>query len=256
MDNVKVGALISARRKQQNMTQKDLADKLGVSNRAVSKWETGEGYPDISILPVLAEILNLSVDELLKGEPSAAPSVNAPSVSVLDEYMQQSSQKQFENRYLISLSIIIVGIIASVLALKLYNGIYTSILYSVMITVAFLSIGLKYYFNSCRLISSKAKYNQIRLCDPQYQKNYFKKHTLFFSLYLILAELMVFAALVYPFVCSNYYNVNGTIFGRFDSTGKLAIDYGFSILFCVILYIVLLIIGLVIIRKRLNKTNK
>lgn len=255
MDNVKIGALISSRRKQYNMTQKDLADKLGVSNRAVSKWETGEGYPDISILPALAQILNLTVDELLKGEPTKSPSTES-KVSALDEYMQQSAQKQFENRYLISLSIIIVGIIASVLALKLYNGIYSSVLYSVMIAIAFLSIGLKYYFNTCRLISREAKYNQAKLSNPQYHKHYFKKHALFFSLYLMLAKLMVFAALVYPFVCIGYYNVNGTIFGRFESSSKLLIDYGFSILFCAILYIVLLVIGLVVIKKRLNKINK
>lgn len=259
MDSIKIGALISARRKRQNMTQKDLSDMLGISNRAVSKWETGEGYPDISTLPALAEILNLSVDELLKGKAEETPSAAEPSVSILDEYMLESAEKQFENRYLISLSIIIFGIISSVLALKLYYGYYSSILYAVMIAIAFLSIGLKYYLNTFRLIKLReTKYNHTKKFDnPQYHKNYFKKHVLFFSLYLILAEFLVFVAPIYPFVCYNYYHVHGTIFGRFDlPLGKLAIDYGFCILFWVILYIVLLITGLVVMKKRLDKSNQ
>ncbi len=50
------------------MTQQDLADKLNITNRAVSKWETGEGYPDITVLPSLAKILGVTVDELLDGK--------------------------------------------------------------------------------------------------------------------------------------------------------------------------------------------
>lgn len=71
MDNKKVGAFISERRKVKQLTQQQLADKLGISNKAVSKWETGQGMPDISIIPVLGEILGVTVDELLNGEQSS-----------------------------------------------------------------------------------------------------------------------------------------------------------------------------------------
>lgn len=252
MDSKKIGALISARRKQQNMTQKDLADMLGVSNRAVSKWETGEGYPDISTLPALAEILNLSVEELLKGEAAETSGATEPGASILDEYMFESAEKQFENRYLISLSIIIAGIIASVLGLKLYYVYYSSLLYAVMIAVAFLSIGLKYYLNTCRLIESReTKFNKL------YHKNFFKIHALFFSLYLILAEFLFFVVLFYPFRCRIYYSANGTVFGHFDiPPGMLAIDYGFCVIFWTALYVVLLITGLVVIKKRLGKSKQ
>ena len=68
MDNVQTGKLIAELRKKQGLTQQQLADKLNLSNKTISKWESGSGSPDISNLPVLAEALGISVDELLKGE--------------------------------------------------------------------------------------------------------------------------------------------------------------------------------------------
>ncbi len=68
MDNSKTGALIKARRKELNLTQKDLAERLHITDRAVSKWERGLCAPDIALLEPLAEILGVSVVELLEGD--------------------------------------------------------------------------------------------------------------------------------------------------------------------------------------------
>lgn len=69
----KTGALIAQTRHELNMTQKELASHLHVSDRAVSKWERGAGFPDVSLLEPLAAELGLSVSELLRGERGAAP---------------------------------------------------------------------------------------------------------------------------------------------------------------------------------------
>lgn len=69
MDNVKTGALIAARRKELTLTQKELAEQLHISDRTVSKWERGVGFPDISLLEPLADTLGLSVLDLIQGEP-------------------------------------------------------------------------------------------------------------------------------------------------------------------------------------------
>ena len=69
MDELKVGARIAKLRNENNITQLELAEKLGVTDRAVSKWETGGGYPDITLLPQIADIFNVNVDYLLRGEP-------------------------------------------------------------------------------------------------------------------------------------------------------------------------------------------
>lgn len=68
MSSINCGRFIAELRKEKRITQTELADLLKVSNSAISRWETGEGFPDISIFPRLAEILNVSVDELLKGK--------------------------------------------------------------------------------------------------------------------------------------------------------------------------------------------
>ncbi len=68
MNNVKIGAFIAQLRKDKNMTQKDLAEKLNITDKAVSKWERGISLPDITILPDLSGILDITVTELLNGE--------------------------------------------------------------------------------------------------------------------------------------------------------------------------------------------
>jgi transcriptional regulator with XRE-family HTH domain len=68
MDTKKTGRFISALRKEKGYTQAALAEILNVSNRTISKWENGDGYPDITILPDIAAAFEISVDELLAGE--------------------------------------------------------------------------------------------------------------------------------------------------------------------------------------------
>ena len=68
MDQIKIGKFISNLRKEQGMTQAELASKLGVTDRAVSKWENGRGLPDLSFVLPLADTLGISINELLSGE--------------------------------------------------------------------------------------------------------------------------------------------------------------------------------------------
>lgn len=72
MDNISTGKLIAELRKEKGYTQQQLADQLNLSNKTISKWESGSGSPDISNLPMLADILGVSVDELLRGERKPA----------------------------------------------------------------------------------------------------------------------------------------------------------------------------------------
>ncbi len=67
MDQKKIGAFIARRRKELDMTQKELAEKLGITDRAVSKWETGRSMPDLSLLQPLSRILKIDVNDLLNG---------------------------------------------------------------------------------------------------------------------------------------------------------------------------------------------
>ena len=68
MDQEKIGKFILELRKETNMTQKELANKLGVTDRAISKWENGRGMPDLSLIKTLCDALNVTINELLSGE--------------------------------------------------------------------------------------------------------------------------------------------------------------------------------------------
>lgn len=71
MDNAKIGRLIYSLRKENNMTQLQLARLLNVSDKAVSKWERGLGRPDLSLLPQLSKIFNVDIEKLLSGQLDA-----------------------------------------------------------------------------------------------------------------------------------------------------------------------------------------
>ena len=68
MDQIKIGKFIAKCRKKQNLTQSQLAEKIGVTDRAVSKWENGKSMPDSSLMLDLCNVLTISVNELLSGE--------------------------------------------------------------------------------------------------------------------------------------------------------------------------------------------
>ena len=68
MDQIKTGRFIAEMRKEQNLTQRQLADLLSISDKTVSKWECGKGMPDVSLMLPLCEILHITVNDLLTGK--------------------------------------------------------------------------------------------------------------------------------------------------------------------------------------------
>ena len=75
MDNIRFGSFVAQLRKERGLTQKELAQRLHVTDKAVSKWETGRGFPDLKLLEPLAQALDISLVELLQGERSPRESL-------------------------------------------------------------------------------------------------------------------------------------------------------------------------------------
>ena len=75
MNNYDIGNFIGMKRKEKNLTQEQLAEKLGVSNKTVSKWETGKCLPDYAVIDLLCKELDISISELLEGKKSDCVSV-------------------------------------------------------------------------------------------------------------------------------------------------------------------------------------
>ena len=85
MNQISIGNFITKKRKEKNMTQAALAERLGVSNKTISKWETGKCMPDYSVIELLCKELGITVAELLDGEETADNSIRAyDDLQVLD----------------------------------------------------------------------------------------------------------------------------------------------------------------------------
>lgn len=93
MNQVKIGKFISECRKSKNLTQMQLAEKLNITDRAVSKWETGRAMPDSSIMLELCDILSISVNELLSGERASMENINDKNQKLLLEMAKEIERK-------------------------------------------------------------------------------------------------------------------------------------------------------------------
>lgn len=92
MDQIKVGKFISECRKNKNMTQAELAEKLNITDRAISRWETGKGIPDASLMLALCNELDISVNELLSGEKIETKEYQSSAEKNLIELKKQIDQ--------------------------------------------------------------------------------------------------------------------------------------------------------------------
>lgn len=118
MNENKIGSFIQLSRKEKGMTQKDLADQIGVSDKTISKWENGNSVPDTEILTSLCKSLDISVNELLSGEklPEENYSVKA------EENMMNLLKENEDNRKNSTIQLV-VGIVLGILTLILLLGI-------------------------------------------------------------------------------------------------------------------------------------
>ena len=93
MNQIKIGEFISSQRRKNNLTQAALAEKLGITDRAVSKWERGKGLPDASLMLDLCEILGITVNELLNGEKISMENNNQKNEQLLLEMANELEKK-------------------------------------------------------------------------------------------------------------------------------------------------------------------
>ena len=151
MDQKKIGMFLKVLRKENNMTQEELAEKLNVSNRSISRWETGSNMPDISLLVELSELYMVSIPEIIEGE-SKSEKMNQDIKNTAIKMAEYSKNEvRVEKKKNIGSLLVIFGvfIIASALAVFPNESSWASI-YSIIGEIIFI-IGV--YF---RFITSQA----------------------------------------------------------------------------------------------------
>lgn len=172
MDQIKIGKFIASCRKDQGMTQAVLAEKLGISDRAVSKWETGKSLPDAGIMLELCELLNINVNELLSGEKIMTEAYNKKAEENLLEMRREVDEK---NKQLLNLEIVIgapatiAGLVLCGVAacVEMPTGLRAGLIafaVVMIVTAAFIAVG----------IEQKAGYYECRKCHDRHVPTYWQ----------------------------------------------------------------------------------
>ena len=115
MDQVKIGKFIAECRRKTNLTQMQLAEKLNITDRAISKWETGKSLPDSSIMLELCDVLGISVNDLLCGEVVTMDNYNK---ELENNLLEMIKQKELADKRLLSVEVF-VGITATIVLFAL-----------------------------------------------------------------------------------------------------------------------------------------
>ena len=104
MDLIKIGKFISSKRKEKNLTQSELALKLYITDRAISKWENGVSLPDVGTMPLLCEILNITINDLMSGE---VVDMKDNERKLEENLMKIASLKEEKDRALLRIEIVL-----------------------------------------------------------------------------------------------------------------------------------------------------
>ena len=116
MNQTAIGSYIARKRKEQNLTQEQLAQQLGVSNKTVSKWENGKCMPDYSIIQTLCEALHVTLPELMDGEDAAEDSVRVYDDEQILDLLRRTQGLERQKGVLCGFGLIVLGIASSALA--------------------------------------------------------------------------------------------------------------------------------------------
>ncbi len=110
MDQIAIGKFIAKKRKEQNLTQEQLAERLGISNKTVSKWETGKCMPDYAVVRSLCEELKVTVSELMDGEEAGDKSVRAYDDEQILDLLRRTQELEKQKVMMSGVILIVMGI--------------------------------------------------------------------------------------------------------------------------------------------------
>ena len=170
MDQIKIGKFIASCRKEVGMTQAELAERLGISDRAVSKWETGKSMPDSGIMLELCGFLKINVNELLSGERIMAELYSKQveeNLLTMKREVEERDRRALKLEYWMGFSAVLSGsvliLLASFLEMPFWLRMVLSAFALIMILlVSFIAVG----------IEQKAGYYECECCHHRYVPSY------------------------------------------------------------------------------------
>lgn len=170
MDQIRIGKFIAEKRKEQHLTQAQLGEKLGITDRAVSKWETGKSLPDASVMLELCGLLGITVNDLLSGEVVSMENYNVQTEKNLIEMVRQ---KEEADKRLLSFETVMVVIAGVFLAVMLAVAALIPMQEGIRLLLCFTGIAL---FAAAALfairIEQTAGYYECAACGHRYVPTY------------------------------------------------------------------------------------
>ncbi len=148
MDQSKIGKFIAQRRKEQGYTQRSLSERLGISDKTVSKWETGNGLPEVSLMLPLCEALHISVNELLTGEfVTDADYKEKAEENMMDLIAREREENKKKMVLTVAIGIIgIVSFLTILLTVCAYTDVIPTPIKVLLISIACVIFGVSMYF--------------------------------------------------------------------------------------------------------------
>ena len=122
MNQEKIGKFILECRKAKNLTQSELAEKLGVSDKSVSNWENGRNMPDLSLFKPLCEILDISINDLVSGEKVTKDKYQEKLEENIISTIDYTNKKVIEKNNIIGIILVTFGILISVSAMCIFKS--------------------------------------------------------------------------------------------------------------------------------------
>lgn len=119
MNQMAIGNFIEKKRKEQNLTQAQLAEKLGVSNKTVSKWENGKCMPDYGVIQPLCTELGVTVSELMDGEERAQDSIRAYDDEQILDLIKRTQALESQRETLVGIILIVMGMVLGAMSFTL-----------------------------------------------------------------------------------------------------------------------------------------
>ena len=116
MNQTAIGSYIAKKRREKNLTQEQLAEKLGVSNKTISKWENGKCMPDYSIIEQLCKELSVTLSELMDGEDAAEDSVRVYDDEQILDLLRRTQELERQKGILYGVILIVLGIASSAMS--------------------------------------------------------------------------------------------------------------------------------------------
>ena len=116
MNQTAIGNYIAKKRREKNLTQEQLAEKLGVSNKTISKWENGKCMPDYGIIEQLCEELSVTLSELMDGEDAAEDSVRVYDDEQILDLLRRTQELERQKGILYGVILVVLGIASSAMS--------------------------------------------------------------------------------------------------------------------------------------------